>query len=130
MASLEDNSPNDTANSGDSFFDTLKKAAQNLVNLQIVTIVGDAQIEGSIQKLKVDLSVVSGSDNTAIVTNINLIESDITSVIPKKFEDQFDNPIMKYHTSQVELASTTMDQKVKMIGSLLNEISPLLKNES
>ena len=130
MASPEDNSPYDPANSGDSFFDTLKKAAQNLVNLQIVTIVGDAQIEGSIQKLKVDLSVVSGSDNTAIVTNINLIESDITSVIPKKFEDQFDNPIMKYHTSQVELASTTMDQKVKMIGSLLNEISPLLRNES
>ena len=130
MASTEDHSSNDTENSGDSFFDTLKKAAQNLVNLQIVTIVGDAQIEGSIQKLKVDLPVESSSDNTAIVTNINLIESDITSVIPKKFEDQFDNPIMKYHTSQVELASTTMDQKVKMIGSLLNEISPLLSNET
>ena len=131
-----DNSVNDplqNANTADlpdtrnSLLGNLKKAAENLVNLQIVTVIGNCQISGNIQHPEITFSDdILNTDSTVIVTNINLVDSDITSVIPKKYEDQFDSPIMQYHTDQVQQANATMDQKVKLIETLLKDIIPLI----
>ncbi len=120
----------ENTSSGNSLFDSLKNAAENVVNLQIVTIIGDVTISGSIRNPQVDFPDGEPSaDHTVIATNINLIESDITSVIPKKYAEQADNPVMKYHAEQVAQANATMDQKVKMFKALFEDIVPLIGGE-
>ena len=110
----------------DSFLQTLKKAAENLINLKIVTVVGDVELSGDIQHPQVQFTK-GGTDTEqiVIVTNINLIDSDITTAIPTKYENQVEGTIMKYHKEQVTQANATMDQKVKLIESLIKDIGPL-----
>ena len=118
-----------TVENDDSFLQTLKKAAENLINLQIVTVVGDVELSGDIQHPQVQFTT-GGTDTEQIViaTNINLIDSDITTAIPTKYENQVDGTIMKYHTEQVTQANATMDQKVKLIESLVKDIAPLFRD--
>ena len=118
-----------TVDNDDSFLQTLKKAAENLINLQIVTVVGDVELSGDIQHPQVQFPKGgTGTDQIVIATNINLIESDITTAIPTKYEDQVEGTIMKYHTEQVTQANATMDQKVKLIESLIKDIVPLFRS--
>ena len=118
-----------TVDNDDSFLQTLKKAAENLINLQIVTVVGDVELSGDIQHPQVQFTKGgTGTDRIVIATNINLIESDITTAIPTKYEDQVEGTIMKYHTEQVTQANATMDQKVKLIESLIKDIVPLFRS--
>ena len=115
-----------------SLWDKLQTAAENVINLQIVTIIGDVQVSGDIRNLKVDFpDGVPRPDHIVIATNINLVDSDITTVIPKDYAGQTDSQVMKYHAEQVAQANETMAQRVKMIKTLLVEITPLIsgKNE-
>ena len=113
-----------------SLWDSVKKAAENVINLQIVTIVGDVQLSGSIRHPQVNFPTGGPSaDNMVLATNINVVESDITSVIPEQYAAKPDNPVMKYHAEQVEQATAAMDQRVKMIKTLLTEILPSLRGE-
>lgn len=123
---------NEQANTSpsNSLWDSVKKAAENVINLQIVTIVGDVQLSGSIRHPQVNFPTGGPSvDNIVLATNINVVESDITSVIPAQYAAQPDNPVMKYHAEQVEQATAAMDQRVKMIKTLLTEILPSLRGE-
>ncbi len=112
--------------SKDLILDDLKRTAKNLINLRVVTIIGDAKVSGSLDNLTVSLQEATvDSTATVIATNTNLIESDITSVIPKKFEDNFDSPILKYHENQVQLAQLAMEKRLELIQSLIKDIVPL-----
>ena len=116
-----------------SLWDKLQTAAENVINLQIVTIIGDVQVSGDIRSLKVDFpDGEPRPEHIVIATNINLVDSDITSVIPKEYAGQTDSQVMKYHAEQVAQANETMTQRVEMIKTLLKDLVPLLsgKNES
>ena len=124
---LDTNTATGSAANESSFLETLKKAAENLINLRIITTVGDAEVTGEIQNLEVRFPEGgSPGDRTVIVTNINLIDSDISSVIPREYNDKMESPIMKYHAEQVAHANATMDQKVKLIQTLLKDVLPLI----
>ena len=96
-----------------SLLDRLKNAAENVINLQIVTIIGDVQVSGDIRDLKVALpGGVPRPEDIVIATNINLVESDITSVIPKEYAGQTDSQVMKYHAAQVAHVSFPVNETV------------------
>ena len=109
---------------GQSFRAKLLQAAENFVHLQIVTLVGDVELSGDINHPQIKFpDIASGSDNV-IVTNINLIDSDITTVIPPRYESEINGPIMKYHADQVAQANQSMDKKLQLIQSLITDIVP------
>ena len=111
-----------------SFLATLMTAAENLVHLQIVTMVGNVQLSGNVDHPQITFpDNTSGPDNV-IVTNINLVDSDITTVIPAKYENDIDGPIMKYHADQVAQANESMDKKLQLIQSLITDIVPQFKS--
>lgn len=107
-----------------SFRATLIQAAENFVHLQIVTLVGEVDISGDIKHPQITFPDIASSSDQVIVTNINLVDSDITTVIPPKYENDIDGPIMKYHADQVAQANESMDKKLKLIQSLITDIVP------
>lgn len=107
-----------------SFLAKLMQAAENLVHLQIVTLVGDVELSGDVDHPQIKFPDNASGPDQVIVTNINLVESDITTVIPPKYENDIDGPIMKYHADQVAQANESMDKKLKLIQSLITEIVP------
>ena len=116
--------PIDSKDRGQSFRATLMQAAENLVHLQIVTLVGDVELSGDVNHPQIKFSDNTSSSDPVIVTNINLVDSDITTVIPPKYENDIDGPIMKYHAVQVAQANDSMDKKLKLIQSLITDLVP------
>ena len=120
--------PATSAERADSFLGKLMRAAENLVHLQVVTVVGDVELSGDVDHPQIKFPAnFSGPDNV-IVTNINLVDSDITTVIPPKYENEIDGPIMKYHADQVTQANQSMDKKLQLIQSLITDIVPKIKS--
>lgn len=109
---------------GESFRAKLLQAAENFVHLQIVTLVGDVELSGDINHPRIKFPDIASGSDSVIVTNINLVDSDVTTVIPSKYEREMDGPIMKYHADQVAQANQSMEKKLQLIQSLITEIVP------
>ena len=120
--------PATSAERAQSFLATLMKAAENLVHLQIVTVVGDVELSGTVDHPHIRFPDNASQPDNVIVTNINLVDSDITTVIPAKYENDIDGPIMKYHADQVAQANQSMDKKLQLIQSLITDIVPKFKS--
>ena len=116
--------PATSAERAQSFLATLMKAAENLVHLQIVTVVGNVELSGTVDHPHIQFPDNASQPDNVIVTNINLVDSDITTVIPAKYENDIDGPIMKYHADQVTQANQSMDKKLQLIQSLITDIVP------
>ena len=118
------------AQRAESFLTNLMKAAENLVNLQIATIVGGVELSGEINHPQISFPGNTDRTESVIVTNVNLVDSDITTVIPPKYENDIDGPIMKYHADQVAQANQSMDKKLQLIQSLITDIVPKFRSTS
>ena len=119
------------AERANAFLEKLVVAAENLINLKIVTIVGDAKLSGTLERPIIELSSDdSESQSIVIATNINIVDSDITTVIPKKYENDIGGAIMKYHTEKVSQANESMDQRIEFIKSLVKDIVPIIRGDS
>ena len=103
------------AERANTFLEKVVVAAENLINLKIVTVVGDATLSGTLERPKVEFSSDDPeSDQIVIATNINIVDSDITTVIPKKYENELGGAIMKYHTDKVVQANESMNQRNRL----------------
>ena len=121
------------ASAGDranSFLEKVVVAAENLINLKIVTVVGDATLSGTLERPKVAFSTDDPEgDQIVIATNINIVDSDITTVIPRKYENELGSAIMKYHTDKVAQANASMNQRIEFIKSLVKDIVPIIRGD-
>ena len=114
-----------------AFLEKLVAAAENLINLKIVTIVGTAKLSGTLERPEVEFSSDDPeSERIVIATNINIVDSDITTVIPQKYENEIGSAIMKYHTEKVSRANESMDQRIAFIKSLVNDIVPVIRGDN
>ena len=114
-----------------AFLEKLVAAAENLINLKIVTIVGEAKLSGTLERPVIAFSTnVSEDEPIVIATNINIVDSDITTVIPEKYENEIGGAIMKYHTEKVSQANASMDQRIAFIKSLVEDIVPVIRGAS
>ena len=118
------------AERANSFLEKLVVAAENLINLKIVTIVGDAKLSGTLERPIVEFSSDdSDNDQIVIATNINIVDSDITTVIPERYENEVGGAIMKYHSEKVAQANASMDQRIEFIKSLVKDIVPIIRGD-
>ena len=118
------------AERANTFLEKVVVAAENLINLKIVTVVGDAKLSGTLERPKVEFSSDDpASDQIVIATNINIVDSDITTVIPEKYENELGGAIMKYHTEKVVQANESMNQRIEFIKSLVKDIVPIIRGD-
>ena len=93
--------------------------AQSIVNdavhLRIVTAVGDFSVSQTDKKW--DIKASSG-ENSAISTDINLVQGDIVNLISKDFADQ-PSAVRDFHSAQVEKAENIVRANIAALKGII-----------
>ncbi len=103
-----------------AFLDDLANKAENIANLQIKTIIGEATFDPNDESGKYTLN-----DNAqTMYTSIDLLQGDITSIIPESFlSDKLAN-IRQYHQSREEMGRQIIKDNIEC----LKELAELVKS--
>jgi hypothetical protein len=92
----------------------LGQVIRGAINLRVVTAIGDAQIGGTIEAASISFSAVRGS----IVTNINLVEGDIVTVIGSDLGDR-QSEIETTHQAMLTKAEAIIERNVRTLLELI-----------
>jgi hypothetical protein len=98
----------------------LTRAASEVVNLKIVTVVSPVQVGGTIENPTVAFD--QGQKVGAIATCINLLDGDITTAIDAAYANNADDPVRQYHEAQVQEAKEIVDRNLKTIADLVERL--------
>ena len=103
-----------------AFLDDLASKAEQIVNLQIKTIIGEVKFDPDDRSGNYTLS-----DNAqTMYTSINLLQGDITSVIPESFlSDKLAN-MRQYHQAREEMGRQIIKDNIEC----LKELAALVKS--
>lgn len=101
------------------FWQALSDTIQRAVNLRIVTVVGDAQVQGVLQNLQVSAPAApSGS----LITDVNLVAGDITTVLSEKLLGADHAELRAAHQATVAQAQQIVARNVEILVSIAKEI--------
>ena len=93
--------------------------AQSIVNdathLRIVTAVGDFSVSKTDQKWEIK---ASAGANSAISTDINLVQGDIVNLISKEFASQ-QSAVRDFHSAQVEKAENIVRANIAALKGII-----------
>lgn len=96
-------------------WEKLLGGVRSAVELRVVTYVGEAKLSGPLDRAMVEFG---GEPGDAIATSINLVEGDITSVVPEKFWAPDKQVIRDFHQQQVEQGKDIVERNLKLISEL------------
>jgi hypothetical protein len=98
-----------------------KKAVDDFVSLDVTTIVGKFKLDENGKVVPAD------DDQKIIYTESNILTGDIRNLIDPEFASAADDPIRKFHESQVDKAeqtiSNTIDALKAMVGCLVDLVA-------
>ena len=104
---------------------TIGEIVSNLANLQVSTLVGSFEIEtDDIKSIRV---TAVGSDDipiTGVVSNLNLLEGDIATVMSEQYAKDPEDPVRKFHHAQMQSARETVSKNVKLISDMIEKFFP------
>jgi hypothetical protein len=98
----------------------ITKAASEVVNLKVITVVSPVSIGGTLENPTVtfDQSQKVG----AIATCINLLDGDITTTIDPAYANNAQDPVRQYHEDQVKEAKEIVDRNLKLVADLIERL--------
>jgi len=96
-------------------WEKLLGGVRSAVELRIVTHVGEVEVSGDLARPTVKFS---GEPGNAIATSINLVDGDVTSVVPEKFWAPDKQVIRDFHQAQVEQSKDIVERNLKLIAEL------------
>lgn len=88
---------------------------RSAVCLRIVTQIGEVEVNGEFDRPNI---AFSGEKGDAIATSINLIDGDLTCVVPEKFWAPDKQVIRDFHQQQVEQGKAIVERNLQLIGEL------------
>jgi hypothetical protein len=101
------------------FWQALSDTIHRAVNLRIVTVVGDAQVVGALETLQVSApAATSGS----LVTDINLVAGDITTVMSERLLGADHAELRAAHQAAVTQAQQIVARNAEILVSIAKEI--------
>ena len=109
---------------GSHFWQALSDTIQRVVNLRIVTLVGDAQVTGALESLQVSAPTAPAG---TLVTDINLAAGDITTIISEKLLGQEDADLRALHQAAVTQAQQIVARNVDILISIVKQIGDQIK---
>jgi len=101
----------------------LSKTINRAVNLRIVTLVGDAVVTGTLEKLAVGAPVTSGG---ALVTDINLVGGDITQITSEKLLGADYSALRAAHQDSVKQAQDIVERNANILISIIKSLGDQL----
>ena len=102
----------------------LSETINRAVNLRIVTMVGDAVISGTLEKLAVGAPVTSGG---ALVTDINLVGGDITRIASERLLGAEYADLRAAHQDSVIQAQAIVERNANILISIIQKLSGQLQ---
>jgi hypothetical protein len=101
------------------FWQALSDTIHRAVNLRIVTLVGDAQVQGTLEALQVAAPAVSSG---TLVTDINLVAGDITNIVSEKLLGPDHADLRAGHQAAVTQAQQIIARNAEILISIAKEI--------
>jgi hypothetical protein len=101
--------------------DAIWKAYNGLVNVRVVTMVGDVIVSARDENSRLNIKVEQDElgDHGVILTEINLIEGDVVNMLSTDLAGNAE--IREFHAQQVEGAVTVLPANVQMFAKLVLE---------
>lgn len=101
------------------FWQALSDTIHRAVNLRVITLVGDAQVQGTLESLQV---TAPAADSGTLVTDINLVGGDITTIISEKFLGADHADLRAAHQASVTQAQDIVARNIGVLVSVVKEI--------
>lgn len=97
-----------------SLSEKLLAAMSAAVELRVITFVDDVAISGTLAKPNVDFGATPKAGKV-IATSINLVQGDVTSVVPERFWAADKQAIREFHQAQVGQAKEIVARNLELI---------------
>lgn len=110
------------------FIEKLQDIVTNLTNLTTVTAVGNVTVSGDIKKPTI--TIPAQEQQKAIVTNVNLIDGDISTVMHPAFAEGSMPAISELHKEMQLRGSEIVERNVKLLKELINSGLVAIKESS
>lgn len=101
------------------FWQALSDTIHRAVNLRVVTLVGDAVVSGTLERMQVGAPVASAG---TLVTHINLAGGDITRIVSDKLLGAEYADLRNAHQELVKQAQDIVERNINIMISLVKEI--------
>ena len=101
------------------FWQTLSNTIHRAVNLRVVTMVGDAAVQGTLERLEVGAPATSAG---SLVTDINLVGGDITRIVSDKLLGTEHAELRNAQEAAVKQAQDIVARNVNILVSVAKEI--------
>ncbi len=101
------------------FWQALSDTIHRAVNLRVVTLVGDAVVSGTLERLEVGAPIASAG---ALVTDINLAGGDITRIVSDKLLGADYADLRTAHQESVKQAQDIVERNISILVSLVKDI--------
>jgi hypothetical protein len=105
------------------FWQTLSDTIHRAVNLRVITMVGDATVKGTVERLEVDMPPAAAG---SLVTDINLVGGDITRIMSDKLMGADYADLRSAHEAAVKQAQEIVERNVGILISVAKELGEQL----
>lgn len=105
------------------FWQALSDTIHRAVNLRVVTMVGDAVVGGTLERMEVGAPAKPGS---CLVTDINIVGGDITHIISDKLLGAEFADLRTAHEAAVKQAQDIVERNVNILITIAKELGQQL----
>lgn len=107
------------------FWQTLSDTIHRAVDLRVVTLLGDAAVQGTLEQLRIGAPAAPAG---TLVTDINLVGGDITRVVSEKLLGAEFSELRTAHQESVKQAQEIVARNITILVTIAKEIRDLLGN--
>lgn len=105
------------------FWQALSDTIHRSVNLRIVTLVGDAGVTGTLERMEIAAPTASAG---TLVTDINLVAGDVTRIISERLLAPEFADLRSAHELSVTQAQDIVERNVKILVTIVKELGQQL----
>lgn len=114
-----------TVNEERSIGQKIAGALENMMELRVVTVVGDATVSGTFPDIKM---AFDGAQAKTIATSIDLVQGDTHNLISPAYSGNTGDPLRTFHAEQVAASKEIVERNVQLCVDLGREIVSLVKD--
>jgi hypothetical protein len=98
--------------------EALGATIRSAINLRIITLVGDSSVTGSVESPNVTMPAQAVS----MVTNINLVEGDVSTLVSQAFLGSQYAELRTLHAAMTEQAHKIIERNIEILQAVLKSV--------
>ena len=103
----------------ETFWQALSDTIHRAVNLRVVTLLGDAQVQGTLEDLRIGAPAATSA---SLVTDINVVAGDITTIVSERLATPEFAELRNGHAASVKQAQDIIERNINILVTVAKEI--------